>query len=291
MQLRCAWLYWSHAGAVVLCSFLLRDGVLYGMVGVTACVFTAAVMTLRLGTLALLLSLPFALYLVLGAWMLPSFPYLSGLIQYLLAMAMAALVMLTIRVFHQRAFVLERELLHASRHDGLTGACNRRYLDDVAAREIMLARRHQRPLAVAMLDIDHFKLVNDNYGHDVGDRVLQALVKTSQNTLRTIDHFGRIGGEEFACILPDTDEDQALACAERLRLDLTMLCIDTRQGPLKFTVSIGVALLEPTHASWNALLKDADTALYRAKNTGRNQVVLAPPAATKVIDMAPAGTS
>ncbi|MTV36254.1 GGDEF domain-containing protein [Duganella radicis] len=273
--LRCLLLYWSHCGAVVLACFVLDGGVLYGMAGMTACVAMAAVMTLRPRILLSLFSLPFALYLALGAWRLPPFTYLSGLMQYLLAMALATAVMLIIRSFHRRAFLLERELLHSARHDGLTGACNRAYLDQMGERELTLALRHGRPLAVAMLDIDHFKRVNDNYGHDVGDQVLRALARTCQDTLRGVDHFGRYGGEEFVCILPETARAEALACAERLRLALAALAIETPAGPLRFTVSVGVALASADQPGWPALLKRADTALYRAKNSGRDQVALA----------------
>jgi diguanylate cyclase (GGDEF)-like protein len=102
-------------------------------------------------------------------------------------------------------------------------------------------------------------------------------VKTCSGNLREIDHFGRIGGEEFACVLPETGAAEALVCAERLRRSVEAIRIETSQGQLQFTISVGVAVLDVTHADWNALLKEADNALYRAKRAGRNRVVLATP--------------
>lgn len=276
---RCALIYASHAGAMIVCEFILSTGVLAGLAGITAGLFAVAVSTLRPRVFLLTLAPPALLFVVLGAWCLPVPVFAASVMQYLFAFFLATVVMLVVRQFHQKAFQFEQELLHVSRHDGLTGAFNRRYLDEVAERELALARRHGHPLAVAMIDIDHFKLVNDNFGHDIGDRVLQQLVRCCRAELREIDHFGRLGGEEFICLLPETGQLAALQCAERLRLNLQALCLDTPQGPLRFTVSIGVAVLEPRHADWAALLRDADQAMYRAKHAGRNCVMLAQPTA------------
>ncbi|MDB5821846.1 MAG: hypothetical protein JWR21_550 [Herminiimonas sp.] len=267
--------YVTHAGAIIVSAFLLKDGFLYGLAGIVACLFTLPVATLRGKTFLLYLATPTVLFIALSAIRLPALGLANNLMLYLFGGALSWAMLLTIRFFTQRAFLFEKELLHIARHDGLTGACNRRYLNEVGEREIALASRHGRPLAVAMLDIDHFKNVNDTYGHDIGDRVLQALVKVCVDNLRTVDHIGRVGGEEFVCILPETGEAEARLCAERLRGAIESLRVDSPQGPLRFTVSIGVALLGAGHADWSDLLKDADTALYRAKNGGRNQVALA----------------
>ncbi|MES2116063.1 MAG: GGDEF domain-containing protein [Pseudomonadota bacterium] len=275
VQRRCTLIYVSHVSVLILCEFLLPQGMVYGLAGVAACNFAAALSTLRLAVFARMLAAPAVLYVVLSAWRLPWLEFVSGLMQYLFAVALAVVVLLVIRVFQQKSFLLEQELLHLSQHDSLTGACNRRYLEEVAERELALAQRHDRKLAVAMLDIDHFKLVNDEYGHETGDRVLQALVRTCTSELREIDHFGRLGGEEFVCVLPETDRDDALRCAERLRHSLSLLAVPTPDGPLHFTVSVGVAIYGPGHADWPALLHDADLALYRAKHEGRNRVALA----------------
>lgn len=275
VQRRCTHIYVTHVGALVLCEFLLPQGLVYGLAGIAACNFAAALCTLRLPVLARMLAGPATLYVVLSVWRLPWLECVSGLMQYAFAVALAVVVLLVMRVFQQKSFLLEQQLLHLSQHDSLTGACNRRYLEEVAERELALAQRHGRKLAVAMLDIDHFKQVNDQYGHETGDRVLQALVRTCHAGLREIDHFGRLGGEEFVCVLPETDREDALRCAERLRHSLSMLAIATPFGPLHFTVSVGVAVYGPGHANWPALLHDADLALYRAKHDGRNRVALA----------------
>ncbi|MBI3283850.1 MAG: GGDEF domain-containing protein [Burkholderiales bacterium] len=274
---RCGFIYWTHVCAIILSEFLLQNGFLYGLSGLTACVFTVSVITLRVTTYLLILSVPSLLFVLLSAISLPWLMVVNGLMMYLFALSLAGIVMLVIRSSRQKAYLSEQQLLHLSRHDSLTGAYNRGYLTELAERELAVSRRYGRPLAVAMLDIDHFKQVNDNYGHAVGDRAIQALVDACTQNLRAIDHFGRTGGEEFVCVLPETGDAEAVLCAERLRLCLAALGIATEQGNLQFTVSIGVAVLNSRHADWDALLKDADSALYRAKREGRNRVVLAPP--------------
>ena len=272
---RCAHIYLTHVGAIVICEYLLRDGFLYGVAGIAVCTFIPAVITLSLRIFFLLLLLPTVMFVALSAHNLPELAFANGLMLYLFSVGLAAIVLLVVRAFHRRAFLSEQRLLHVSRHDSLSGAYNRGFLTELAEREVALAIRHGRPLAAAMLDIDHFKCVNDTYGHDIGDQVIQKLAATCTENLRTIDHFGRVGGEEFVCVLPETGKAEALSCAERLRQAIEALSIDTQQGELHFTVSVGVALLNPELASWAALLKDADTALYKAKNDGRNRVALA----------------
>lgn len=272
---RCGYIYWTHVSAILLAEYLLHNGLLYGLSGVTACVFMVAVIALRIRTFVLILSLPSVLFAILSSLSTPRLLVLNGMMMYVFSLSLAAIVMLVIRSFRQKTYLSEQKLLHLSRHDSLTGVYNRAFLTELAEREVALAKRHGRALAVAILDIDHFKLVNDNYGHDTGDRVICALAHTCQATLRNIDHFGRIGGEEFVCILPETSEAEAMLCLERLRLSIAALQIETPLGTLKFTISIGVALLQARHTDWPALLKAADTAMYSAKNAGRNQVVLA----------------
>ncbi|MES2299127.1 MAG: GGDEF domain-containing protein [Pseudomonadota bacterium] len=274
---RCGFIYATHAGAVVLSEYLLKDGMLYGLAGVVACVFTVSVVTLRLRTFVRILALPTLLFVVLAALRLSPLGLVNHLMLYVFSVFMAAMLMLTVRSFQRRAFLSEKALLHISRHDSLTGAYNRGYLTELAEREVAVAKRHGRPLAVAMIDIDHFKAVNDTHGHKTGDEVIQKLSQTCVSQLRVIDHFGRIGGEEFVCVLPETSPAEALNCAERLRLALAALRVDSARGPFGFTVSIGVAVLEAGHTDWSALLRDADAALYRAKNGGRNRVELAAP--------------
>jgi diguanylate cyclase (GGDEF)-like protein len=192
---------------------------------------------------------------------------------YVFAACLAILIMLTIRIARQQAYLSEKKLLHASRHDSLTGVCNRGYLTELGGREVALAKRYGRSLALAMIDIDHFKIVNDTFGHEVGDRAIKILVDVCQPNLRSIDHFGRLGGEEFVCILPETDLAEALTCAERMRTSVENVGLETRDGPFTFTISIGVAVLGPSQEDFPSLLKSADDALYRAKKGGRNLVM------------------
>lgn len=272
---RCGYIYGTHASAIIICEFLLKDGFLYGIAGIVACVFTVSVVTLRLRTFLLILSIPSLMFVVLSAISTPLLGFVNNLMLYLFSVSLACIVMLVIRTFRQRAFLFERKLLNIARHDSLTGACNRSYLTELAEREFALAERHGRTLAVAMIDIDYFKQVNDTYGHDTGDKVIQALVDTCIENLRVIDHFGRLGGEEFACILPETGESEAMLCAERLRRSIEAIRLETPHGRIQFTVSIGVAVRDASRADWSSLLRHADLALYRAKREGRNRVVLA----------------
>ncbi len=165
------------------------------------------------------------------------------------------------------------ELEHQAKTDVLTGISNRRHFFEMAERELMRARRSEKPLALLMLDIDHFKKINDKCGHGAGDEVLKSLCLTSQGMIRNIDVFGRIGGEEFAIVLPETNLEQARTVAERLRDKLSETYIELAGGErVPFTVSIGVSALNEDDNSIESLLKRADVAMYKAKRYGRNRV-------------------
>ena len=168
---------------------------------------------------------------------------------------------------------LESELRLLATTDPLTGASNRRHFIERSSAELKRSRRYGATLAVVMLDIDYFKLVNDNYGHDAGDEVLTRLVDCCLQELRETDIFGRFGGEEFAAVLVQTDEEAAMCTCRRLRKQAEKLRVKTRQGEIKISVSIGLTMLSADDLSLNTLLKRADDALYRAKNQGRNQIV------------------
>lgn len=168
---------------------------------------------------------------------------------------------------------MEDELKRQARIDVLTGLNNRRHFFELAEQELARAKRHGEPLSVLMLDVDHFKLFNDTYGHQIGDLVLQKLSEVCLNILREIDRSGRIGGEEFAILLPETTDDQALEVAERLRSAIAGAAVPLEQGgAVKFTVSIGIASLAATDTSVDDILKRADAAMYAAKSAGRNRV-------------------
>lgn len=169
---------------------------------------------------------------------------------------------------------LLQELERLSITDALTDVFNRRHLDATLGRELGRALETGLPLAVIMLDADHFKKFNDTHGHDQGDRVLQMLGKTMKQTLREYDVPCRYGGEEFAVILPGTDRDGAMHVAERLRLDVAAMTVDG----LTVTISLGVACFPLIAAkSPEALIEAADVALYRSKESGRNRCTLATP--------------
>jgi diguanylate cyclase (GGDEF)-like protein len=272
---RAGYIYWVYASSLIYVACLLKDGTHYGMVTIAASVFLVALASLRISTFLWIASGPFLLYAALAVRDTSSIAYLNDIVSYVFNASLALVLMLMFRFFRQRAFLLELQLTHVAQHDSLTGLYNRGHITEVALREIMRARRHQRPFAVAMLDIDHFKLINDTYGHDIGDLALKAFADTCRACVREIDQLGRIGGEEFVCLLPETAESEALACAERLRECVAALEIDTPKGKVHFTVSIGVAVLQPEGGNWEGLLRDADGALYQAKCEGRNRVVLA----------------
>ncbi len=166
----------------------------------------------------------------------------------------------------------EEKLLTLATTDSLTGLINRRRFMEKAEAELDRARRYGRPLSMMMLDIDHFKRVNDTYGHDAGDDVLKTLSRLGLEVLRKVDFFGRIGGEEFSVLLPDTSLEGAVQVAERLREEVENAVMETRSGDLSITISIGVSTLNEEINNLETMLKAADVALYAAKRGGRNRV-------------------
>jgi diguanylate cyclase (GGDEF)-like protein len=169
---------------------------------------------------------------------------------------------------------LLRQLYEASVTDALTGANNREHFDNQLRMELSYARRHGTDLALVMFDVDHFKRVNDTYGHPVGDEVLVEISKATRRLVRNEDVFARYGGEEFALILRGIALDGAKIVGERLRERIAELSITTDKGPLKVTVSVGCASFTTTpDQTAEALVQLADKRLYLAKHGGRNRVV------------------
>ncbi|MBI4983859.1 MAG: diguanylate cyclase [Rhodocyclales bacterium] len=168
---------------------------------------------------------------------------------------------------------MEWRLEHEARTDALTGCSARRYFLEIAQQEFARSRRYGSSLSLLMLDLDHFKKINDTHGHHVGDLTLQKLAQVCRVVLRQEDMVGRLGGEEFAILLIETGSERAFEVAERLReaLATTDVALDTG-ATLRFTASIGVATVAADDAGIDAPLIRADEALYRAKNAGRNRI-------------------
>lgn len=169
------------------------------------------------------------------------------------------------------------ELRHktAALVDSLTGIANRRAFMEGGA---LMARRHEshpKSAAVLLIDLDHFKQINDTYGHALGDRVLQVFADSATANVTQLDLVGRLGGEEFAALLHDCDKQKALAVAEAIRADFAIVAAEVDGRPVKATVSVGVAVCEQGPLDVSGLLAQADQALYHAKERGRNRVELA----------------
>ena len=162
---------------------------------------------------------------------------------------------------------LRTEFEHLASHDSLTGALTRRAFLDACHQELERARRKDRPTSLLLMDLDHFKAINDTYGHQAGDRVLVDFVARVNALLRRPDHFGRFGGEEFVALLPETALSEAHVVAERIRAG-----IESGGQQPGCTVSIGIATTAPGETNIDTLLTRADEALYRAKAAGRNRV-------------------
>ena len=173
-----------------------------------------------------------------------------------------------------------QELALSNRIDGLTQAFNRKHWEECLAKEFSRARRYKHDLALLMLDLDHFKLLNDTFGHQGGDLVLIETAKKIDKLLRMGDLFGRYGGEEFAVILPNTDLEGAEEVAERIRQSIAKNTIDYNQKTISVTASIGVAIIDSNDTRYEDLISNADLALYQAKAAGRNRVCLAKEVAT-----------
>jgi diguanylate cyclase (GGDEF)-like protein len=218
---------------------------------------------------------------------------LGILITVVVAVDPALAVFAVPTVLLARRFMMHDQLLAKSRIDAKTGLLNAATWESEAVAEISRAMRTRSPLSVALIDIDHFKAVNDTYGHLVGDKVLRALSDAFREQLRDYDLAGRFGGEEFVLLLPQTDEADALSIAERLRAHVAGMAVpaDDGAGPgtlVSLTVSVGVAALGAAGSEVTDLLAAADAALYYAKQTGRNKTHVAPAniSLTQVVPMA-----
>lgn len=158
--------------------------------------------------------------------------------------------------------------------DGLTGHYNKRALTEVARSKIHSAERFEKPLSLLICDIDHFKKVNDTYGHDVGDVVIKGFADVLGRTKRQTDAVGRFGGEEFVLVCEETSAEGATELSERIRVELESTTFHAKEGPVRVTCSIGVATFPRAGVDWESLFKAADEALYVSKRSGRNRVTI-----------------
>ncbi|MDE2408530.1 MAG: GGDEF domain-containing protein [Xanthomonadaceae bacterium] len=185
----------------------------------------------------------------------------------------ALLLVLGLLVFlAYRSKQVRKRLAAQALTDELTGVANRRHVMAVLSAEVERARRYRTPLTIAMFDLDHFKQINDRFGHAAGDEVLQAFARWLHDSLRKTDCFGRIGGEEFLAVLPHTALEEARTVMERMRYGVLALSYPMLEEQLQPSVSIGLAMLSEDDASVEALVARADDAVYRAKEAGRNRV-------------------
>lgn len=189
------------------------------------------------------------------------------------ALVLGGLLLLVLAGLMTRQLARMRRLRLLALTDPLTGLANRRQTEYRGAEAFRLARASGQPFSVLAIDIDHFKQVNDSFGHAVGDVVLQRVGRECQRTLRRLDLMGRIGGEEFCGLLPETANEAALQVAGRLRAGVEALDLGDVVPGLRVTVSVGVAQARPADPDFAAVLARADAAMYRAKQSGRNRVV------------------
>ncbi len=254
----------------------LAGGMQFGFAGYLTFYFFALIILAGLSlrwTLLYALLTPLIPHLLGLSGALPGFPHLAFAL-LLWPMSLCTVLLYTVAAQNYlRRYELERLLEQASNTDPLTGISNRRHFMPALQREIRRARRQHLALAVLMIDIDHFKRINDGHGHACGDRVIREMAQICRQGSRDIDLVARFGGEEFALLLPGTPLSQALAMAERLRQLAEQAQILQEQGAaLRFTVSIGAAVLGPGDGDGETLLARADNALYEAKRMGRNRV-------------------
>jgi diguanylate cyclase (GGDEF)-like protein len=167
---------------------------------------------------------------------------------------------------------LSKELAEQARTDPLTGALNRRAMEEAALRETTRSIRYGHLPCMIVLDIDHFKQLNDTRGHAAGDCALQALVQQIKPMLRVNDVLARTGGEEFTILLPNTTASAGIVAAERVRQTIEALEVPFEDEPIRFTISAGVAQLDPAQGGWEGMMRRADAAMYEAKEGGRNSV-------------------
>jgi len=191
-----------------------------------------------------------------------------------LSIVLLATVLASVALWVFRLKRSQRRFIRLARHDGLTGIFNRQHFVEQAEKILTACAREQRPVCLILLDLDHFKLINDSHGHAIGDQVLRRAVAVSHDHLRKTDIFGRLGGEEFGILLPDCTIERVAARAEAIRLSIAGTSAEDEAQGATVSASLGIACTESAGYDLRGLMADADDALYRAKRSGRNRVVV-----------------
>jgi len=230
----------------------------------------ARVMALLMGFVAATVALP----LVLSLGVFPRDQQLDAAAH---ALTTIGITMLGFSFVGMYVAETKRRLHEETRLDSLTGLHNRRAFEEMIQREVQLAARDNTPLTLLMMDLDHFKQLNDNWGHALGDRALRTFGGVLLTVTGSCDAVARLGGEEFAILLPGRPPRSALALAERLRATVEGLRLSEGEELVRFTVSIGLSSLQPGETAFEPMLRRADRALYKVKRSGRNRVLLADP--------------
>lgn len=271
------------SATICLALALLDDGFLVGLSGLVIAMLGAAYSAIDRRDGLALFAPPVALALgIMAIADVGRFVFVNAACFLALTMMVGWLLAKVMEDSYRRSYELEQALLRESRIDPLTGVLNRRALEEQGFAELSLCRRHGQPFAVLMIDIDHFKDINDRYGHPVGDQVLCAVAAACRGLIRESDRFGRWGGEEFLALLPETARAPAFALADRMRQAVANAGFEFGGDVQRVTVSIGVAgddvpAEDGTTVAWATVVKAADVAMYAAKAAGRNRVELMTP--------------
>lgn len=253
----------------------LGDGYGFGVAGLVVIILTGPYIAidgrdLLIANLSILASLAPVMFAV----SLSRFDMIGTVVFVLLAVAVSTLLGRVVEASHRRAFAFELALHHDARTDSLTSLNNRRAMQERGRVELKRATRTKTPVSVILCDLDHFKNINDRYGHEAGDSALCHVAAVLRDALRETDALGRWGGEEFIVLLPATAAPGAFEVAERMRIAIETTNFAGVDGGT--TISLGVATsqsLEDPGMEWDLLMKEADQRLYRAKHEGRNRTV------------------
>lgn len=265
------------AMTIVLAAALLEHGYGFGIAGLVAIMLTGPYAAIDTRDLLITNAASvIAVTALIVAASMARFDVAGTMVFLLLAVAVSTLLGRALDVSHRRAFALDLELHRDARTDALTGLNNRRAMEERGPLELKRAQRSGTPVSVILVDVDHFKNINDRFGHEAGDAVLRQAAGVLRSALRETDALGRWGGEEFIVVLTDTGVQTAGEVAERMRAAVAAARFEGL--PDGATISLGVSTLLTVRSpalAWDSLIKEADSLLYQAKKAGRNRVSFA----------------